>query len=117
MIENMDNNKGQMQVIDIDRYVAETKENWINYTLTEVNDSVIRLGIFQGEFHWHHHDNEDEFFYVVSGKLYLDIVGETIELLPRQGYTVPRGVEHRTRAKEKSIVLMVGGNTVNPKGD
>jgi mannose-6-phosphate isomerase-like protein (cupin superfamily) len=108
---------GHSQVIDIDKIVNSTSEKWINFTLTEVNDSLIRLGIFEGEFHWHHHDSEDEFFYVISGKLFLDIEDKTFELLPNQGYTVPRGVEHRTRAKEKTIVLMVEGNTVNPKGD
>jgi mannose-6-phosphate isomerase-like protein (cupin superfamily) len=75
------------------------------------------MGIFQGEFHWHHHDMEDEFFYVVSGKLLLDLKNETVELTPGQGYTVPRGVIHRTRAIEKTVVLMVEGNTVDPKGD
>lgn len=108
---------GNLIVIDIDDYVNNTKEKWINYTLSEVNDSLVRLGIFKGEFHWHHHDNEDEFFYVISGKLLLDLVDKTIELLPNQGFTVPRRVEHRTRALEKTVVLMVEGNTVKPEGD
>jgi mannose-6-phosphate isomerase-like protein (cupin superfamily) len=106
-----------MEIIDINEIVENTQEKWINYTLSRVNNSLIRLGIFEGEFHWHHHDNEDEFFYVISGKLLLDINNETIELKPNQGYTVPRGVEHRTRAEEKTIVIMVEGDTVNPKGD
>jgi len=106
-----------MEVIDINEYIKQTKEKWINYTLTKVNNSLIRLGIFEGEFHWHHHDKEDEFFYVISGKLILDIKNKTIELHPNQGFTVPRGVEHRTRAGEKTVVLMVEGDTVNPKGD
>jgi len=108
---------GHNQIIDINKIVDSTSEKWINFTLTEVNDSLIRLGIFEGEFHWHHHDNEDEFFYVISGKLELDVEDKTYVLLPNQGFTVPRCVEHRTRAKEKTIVIMVEGNTVNPKGD
>ena len=82
-----------------------------------MNDSLVRLGIFEGEFHWHHHDNEDEFFYVISGKLLLDLPDGTIELDQNQAYTVPEGVEHRTRAEEKTVVLMVETGTVNPKGD
>ncbi|HNW42878.1 MAG TPA: cupin domain-containing protein [Elusimicrobiales bacterium] len=78
---------------------------------------VVRLGIFDGEFHWHKHDAEDELFYVLEGRLLLDLEGQTLELLPNQGYTVPRTVLHRTRAREKTVVLMVEKNTVNPKGD
>ena len=106
-----------MEIIEIDDYVEQTEEKWINYTLTGVNDSLVRLGIFEGEFHWHHHDREDEFFYVVTGKLLLDLGDRTMELLPNQGFTVPKGVEHRTRALEKTVVIMVEGDTVAPRGD
>ncbi len=113
----MEHKQGHLEVIDINDYVERTKEKWINYTLSGVNDSLIRLGIFEGEFHWHHHDREDEFFFVISGKLLLDLENETIELSPNQGYTVPRGITHRTRANEKTVVIMVEGNTVKPRGD
>lgn len=109
--------KGQLNTIDIDSIVRSTKEKWTNFTLSEVNDSLVRLGIFEGEFHWHHHDREDELFLVLSGKLLLDLRERTVELLPHQCFTVPRGVEHRTRAEEKTVVLMVEGNTVRPAGD
>ena len=109
--------QGQMKVIDIDEYVRGTEETWVNYTLSEVNDCVVRMGIFEGEFHWHHHDVEDEFFFVVSGKLLLDVEDITYELGPGQGFTVPRKVRHRTRAEEKTVVLMVEGDTVKPGGD
>jgi mannose-6-phosphate isomerase-like protein (cupin superfamily) len=111
----MEKKMGHSSVIDISGLVDSCKEKWMNYSLTEVNDSVVRLGILEGEFHWHKHDLEDEFFFVVSGKLLLDLEHKTLELLPNQGYTVPRQVMHRTRANEKTIVLMVEGNTVNPK--
>jgi mannose-6-phosphate isomerase-like protein (cupin superfamily) len=108
---------GQSEIIDIIKIVDGCSEKWYNTTLTSVNDSLVRLGIFKGEFHWHHHDNEDEFFYVISGILKLDLPKGSIEIKPNQGYTVPKGVDHRTRAEEKTIVLMVETNTVNPKGD
>ena len=113
----MEPKSGHSVVIDLDDYVNSTEEEWMNCTLTGVNDCLVRLGIFLGEFHWHHHDSEDEFFYVVSGKLLLDVEDETFELTPRQGYTVPKGVRHRTRAKEKTVVLMIEGDTVKPRGD
>jgi len=113
----LERDRGHMRIIDVDKMVAETQENWINYDLTGINDSVVRLGIFEGEFHWHHHDREDEFFFVISGVLLLDLEDRTIELHRNQGFTVPRGVEHRTRAEEKTVVIMVEGDTVKPKGD
>lgn len=109
--------KGQMEVLDLYDIERNTPEKWFNCTLSEVNDCLVRMGIFEGEFHWHHHDNEDEFFLCVSGKLILDVEERTYELLPGQGYTVPKGVEHRTRADKRTVVLMVEGNTVKPKGD
>lgn len=108
---------GQMELIDVKKIVDECKEIWYNTNLSQVNDSLIRLGIVKGEFHWHKHDIEDEFFYVISGKLLLDLENETIELLPMQGYTVPKGIIHRTRAKEKTVMMMIEKDTVNPKGD
>jgi len=108
---------GQSQVIDIRKRVDSCKVKWHNENLSQVNDSLVRLGIFKGEFHWHKHDKEDEFFYVVSGKLLLDLEDRTVELSPQQCYTVPKGVDHRTRADERTVVLMVETDTIRPKGD
>jgi mannose-6-phosphate isomerase-like protein (cupin superfamily) len=113
----MDKKFGQSTLIDVASVVRENKEKWFNMNLTEVNDCIVRLGIFEGEFHWHNHHREDELFFVLEGKLLLDLEGETIELQPFQGYTVPRRAIHRTRAKQKTVVLMVEGNLVNPQGD
>jgi mannose-6-phosphate isomerase-like protein (cupin superfamily) len=90
----------------------------VNWTLCRVNDSLIRLGVLHGEFHWHKHDDEDEFFFVVHGRLFVDIQdGETFELLPQQGVSVPRGVVHRTRAPEQTAMLMMASRDVVPTGD
>ncbi|SFG10805.1 Cupin domain-containing protein [Desulfotomaculum arcticum] len=113
----MEGKLGHSTLIDVSKIMASCKEKWVNYSLAEVNDCLVRVGILEGEFHWHKHDKEDEFFLVIEGKLLLDLEHETLELLPNQGYTVPRKVIHRTRANEKTVVLMVEGNTVNPKGD
>jgi mannose-6-phosphate isomerase-like protein (cupin superfamily) len=83
-----------------------------------VNDSVVRLGIVQGEYHWHKHDIEDEFFFTLNGKLIVDIEGsDSVELNPQQGYVVPKGVAHRTRAPEKTIILMIETAGIVPTGD
>ncbi|RAM52269.1 MAG: cupin domain-containing protein [Hapalosiphonaceae cyanobacterium JJU2] len=108
---------GFLNLIDIQKLQEECKEDWFNQTLCQVNDCVVRLGIVKGKFHWHKHDNEDEFFYVVDGRLLIDLEDRTIELAPKQGFTVPKGVLHRTRAPERTAMLMIEGNTVVPTGD
>ncbi len=106
-----------LHLIDVRKLQQETKEQWFNQTLCQVNDSVVRMGVLQGEFHWHKHDNEDEFFYVVEGKFLIDLEGRTVELDPQQGFTVPKGVLHRTRAPVRSVILMIEGAGVVPTGD
>ena len=107
---------GSLETIDVPKVVAAVKHPWYNQTLCKVNDSVVRLGVVKGEYHWHHHDNDDDFFYVVEGRLLIDLEGRTVELGPRQGFVVPRGVEHRTRAPERTIMLMVENAGIIPTG-
>ena len=105
-----------LQVIDEKAVADATTYKWFNQTLCEVNDSVVRLGVVQGEYHWHKHEKEDEFFYVVEGKLLIDLEERTIELLPRQGVVIPKGVMHRPRAPERTVMLMVETNSIVPTG-
>jgi len=101
----------------IDQIVDAVQDRWFNQTLCKVNDSVVRLGVMQGEYHWHKHDDLDEFFYVVEGEFLIDLEDRTIALEPRQGFVVPKGVVHRTRAPEKTVILMVEGAGIVPTGD
>ncbi|MFQ5777840.1 MAG: cupin domain-containing protein [Terriglobia bacterium] len=114
---HLDTKFGSSELIDVPSLVASCKEQWFNQSLCRVNDSVVRLGIVQGEFHWHKHAEEDEFFFVLEGKLLIDLEGETVALAPQQGYTVPRGVTHRTRAEVRTIMLMVERSSVVPTGN
>ena len=106
-----------LQKFDIPQMVKECTDKWFNQSLTEVNDSVIRLGIVEGEYHWHKHDNDDEFFFVLEGKLFIDLEGKTIELNPFQGVTISKGVMHKTRAPKKTVMLMVETREIVPTGD
>jgi mannose-6-phosphate isomerase-like protein (cupin superfamily) len=108
---------GPLEVVDAGALVDANKEPWWNQSLCIVNDSVARIGVFHGEFHWHKHDKEDELFFVLEGTLLLDLEGKTHELGPRQGMVVPKGVMHRTRARERTVVLMVEPAGVVPTGD
>ena len=113
----LDTRFAPLEIIDIQALVDECKDDWYNQTLCRVNDCVVRLGVMQGEFHWHKHDEEDEFFYVVEGRFLIDLEDRDVELTPRQGFTVPKGLMHRTRAPERSIILMIEGAGVEPTGN
>lgn len=106
-----------LEVVDVNRLVAECKDTWYNQTLCKVNDSVVRLGVIEGEYHWHKHDQDDEFFYVVSGLLLIDLEDHTVELQPGQGFVVPHGVTHRTRAPQRTVILMVENAGIIPTGN
>jgi len=108
---------GPLERIDIQKIIDVCKDRWFNQTLCQVNNSVVRLGIIQGEYHWHKHDQEDEFFYVVEGLLVIDLEDRVVELQPRQGFVVPKGLMHRTRAPQRTIILMVEAATVIPTGN
>lgn len=107
----------QLEKVDVSSLVAAVKDQWYNQTLCKVNDSVVRLGVMQGEYHWHKHDNDDEFFFCLDGEFLVDLEDRTIALKPRQGVVVPRGVVHRTRAPERCVILMVETAAIVPTGD
>jgi len=115
--QRMDIKYKHQEVIDVPQIVEECKENWFNQTLTKVNDSVARIGIVEGEYHWHKHEDDDEFFFVLSGKLYIDLEDRTIELNPNQGTTISKGVLHRPRAPKKTVMLMVETDAIDPIGN
>lgn len=106
-----------LEKIDIPKMVKECKDKWFNQTLTRVNDSVVRIGIVEGEYHWHKHDNDDEFFFVLEGQLLIDLEDRTVALNPGEGFTITKGVLHRTRAPQKTVMLMVETYAIQPTGD
>ena len=116
-VNHMDVKFQPLEIIDVTDLVSSCTDQWYNQTLSKVNESVIRLGVMQGEYHWHKHDDDDEFFFVLDGKFIIDLEDKSVELGPQQGFTVPRGVVHRTRAPEKSVVLMVETAEIIPTGD
>ena len=107
----------QLEKVDVPSLVAAVKDQWYNQTLCKVNDSVVRLGVMEGEYHWHKHDNDDEFFFCLDGEFLVDLEDRTITLKPRQGVVVPKGVVHRTRAPQRCVILMVETAAIVPTGD
>jgi mannose-6-phosphate isomerase-like protein (cupin superfamily) len=106
-----------LERIDVPAIAKATTLKWSNQTLTRVNGSVVRLGVVEGDFHWHKHDNDDEFFFVTEGQLFIDLEGKTIELNPGQGVTISKGVMHRPRAPKRTVMLMVETSEIQPVGD
>ena len=106
-----------LEIVEEKALADDCAYRWYNQTLCQVNGSVVRLGVVQGQYHWHKHDDDDEFFYVVEGKLLIDLEGRTLELGPRQGTVVPKGVPHRTRAPERTVMLMVENAGIIPTGN
>jgi mannose-6-phosphate isomerase-like protein (cupin superfamily) len=105
-----------LEVIDAKALSDASTAKWYNQTLCQVNQSVVRLGVVQGEYHWHKHDADDEFFYVVEGQLLIDLEDRTVELAARQGFVVPKGILHRTRALQRTVILMVENMGIVPTG-
>ena len=116
-VTQMDIKYDHLHRIDVVEIVKSCTHKWFNQTLTKVNDSVVRLGIVEGEYHWHKHDKDDEFFFVVEGQLLIDLEDGTIELNPLQGTTIPKGVIHKTRAPRKTVMLMIETFGIVPTGD
>lgn len=107
---------GPLEVIDAGGLAAACTDQWFNQTLCQVDEAVVRLGVVQGEYHWHHHENEDEFFYVVSGRFLIDLEDRTVELTPGKAFVIPKGVKHRPRAPERTVILMVERAGIQPTG-
>src|SRR5437764_5613293 len=106
-----------LEVIDVQKLADACTDKWYNQTLCQVNDSVVRLGVMQGEYHWHKHDNDDEFFFVLEGHFIIDLEDRSVDLQPQQGFVVPKGVKHRTRAPDRAVILMVETAAIVPTGD
>jgi mannose-6-phosphate isomerase-like protein (cupin superfamily) len=106
-----------LEIVEEKKLADECAFRWYNQTLCQVNGSVVRLGVFQGEYHWHKHDEDDEFFYVIEGQLLIDLESRLVTLEPRQGFVVPKGVLHRTRAPQRTVVLMVENAGIIPTGN
>ena len=108
---------GPLEVVDVQKLADACTDKWYIQTLCQVSDSVVRLGVLEGEYHWHEHGDIDEFFYVIDGKLIVDLEGRTVELGPQQGFVVPKQTQHRTRAPKRTIILMVERADIVPTGD
>jgi mannose-6-phosphate isomerase-like protein (cupin superfamily) len=106
-----------LSTVDVPALIRAVTHPWYNQTLCKVNDSVVRLGVMQGEYHWHKHDNDEEFFFVLEGHFIIDLQDRSIDLQQFEGFVVPKGVVHRTRAPDRAVILMMETASIVPTGD
>jgi mannose-6-phosphate isomerase-like protein (cupin superfamily) len=107
-----------LQFMDVQAVIDQVTDPWYNQTLVAVGDVVVRLGVMQGEFHWHKHDDQDEFFFVLDGLFTIELEDQpTVELGPRQAFSVPAGMLHRPVVPVKTAVLMIEKAGVVATGD
>jgi mannose-6-phosphate isomerase-like protein (cupin superfamily) len=116
-VTRMDIAYAPLEKFDVKALADACPHQWFNQTLCRVNESVVRLGVVEGEYHWHKHDDLDEFFFCVSGRFIIDLEDRTVELGPQQGFVIPKGVPHRPRSPQRSVILMVEGEGIVPTGD
>ena len=116
-VQLMDVKFKPLEIIDEESLATACPHKWFNQTLCEVNESVVRLGVVEGGYHWHKHSDDDEFFYVVSGNLFIELHDRTLDLPPRRGVVIPKGVMHRPYAPSRTVILMVETKNIQPKGN
>jgi mannose-6-phosphate isomerase-like protein (cupin superfamily) len=103
-----------MEAVNLNEKLSKVKEYWSPKIVGELNDSYVKVVKFTGEFVWHHHDNEDELFFVVKGRLRMRFRDRDVEVSPGEFIIVPKGVEHLPVADEEvHVVLFEPKTTLN----
>jgi mannose-6-phosphate isomerase-like protein (cupin superfamily) len=103
-----------METVNLQEKLSRVTEYWSPKIIGELNDSYVKIVKFQGEFLWHHHDNEDEMFLVIHGKLRMRFRDRDEIVNPGEFIIVPKGVEHMPVAdQEVHVVLLEPKSTLN----
>ncbi len=95
-----------MKVINLKEKYSLFSDKWSPRIIAECNDQLVKIAKVEGEFVWHHHEEEDELFYVVKGKLYIDLKDDTLELNEGEMTVIPKGVEHRPHCEEETWIML-----------
>lgn len=100
--------------VNLDSKLKSFDDYWSPKVVGELNNQLVKLAKFKGEFVMHQHDNEDELFYVIDGQLFIELKDKTIELNTGEFVIVPKGVQHKPYAlKEVSVMLFEPASTLN----
>ena len=109
--------KNKLKKLNLLDLIKNINDDWKNFVDSKINDHVVRLSILQRDFHWHYHSESDEMFYVIEGKLYVDLEEKTEEINPGEMITIPKNTKHRTRSNQRTIILCFESNKNDVKGD
>jgi mannose-6-phosphate isomerase-like protein (cupin superfamily) len=96
-----------MEKVNLADKLSLFSDHYLPKIVGQVNDCLVKLVKFKGEFIWHHHDDEDELFYVVRGELTLKFTDQDVLLREGEFLIVPRGVEHKPVAEEEVHVMLI----------
>lgn len=105
------------EVINLAKKFDLFTEHWSPKIAGELNDSYVKLAKVQGEFIWHHHDNEDELFFVVKGMLTIKLRERDLTIREGEFVIIPRGVEHMPVAEEEVWIMMLEPKTTSNTGN
>jgi mannose-6-phosphate isomerase-like protein (cupin superfamily) len=106
------------ETVDLFTALESVHEYWSPKVVAQVNDQYIKVAKVRGHLAWHHHDQEDELFYVLRGHLKIEYeYGRTVELPPGSIHVVPRGVRHNPIAEEECWLVLVETVTTQHTGD
>ena len=103
--------------IDMADVIDSLSEPWSPVDIVYVNDQVLRVALFDGSYHWHKHDDEDELFFVYRGDIRIVMENETVQLEEGQLCVIPRGVLHKPEADIPSVVLLFEPSKLKSVGD
>lgn len=106
-----------MTKIKFQELIKKVEEIWEPLDVAFINDSALRIAKIEGAYNWHSHQKEDEFFYVLEGKIFIDLEGKSVELNEMEGFLVKKGTRHRSRAEEPAWVLLIEPTITKTKGE
>jgi len=103
-----------MEKVNVSEKLSQFSDHWNPRIIGELNGQHVKAVKLKGEFVWHHHDHEDELFFVVSGKLKMEFRDKTVEVNPGEFIIVPRKVEHKPVAEQEvELLLFEPASTLN----
>jgi mannose-6-phosphate isomerase-like protein (cupin superfamily) len=106
-----------MNKVILEAKLATFSEHWQPRTVAQFNGQDVMVVKAKGEFIWHKHDETDDFFLVLKGRLAVELRDRRVELDPGELFIVPKGIEHRTVAKEKVHLLLIEPSGTPNTGD
>ena len=106
-----------MKKINLKKLIKEIKEPWEPQNIVLVDETALRIAKIEGAYNWHTHREEDEFFLVLKGKIFIDTEEGSIELNEMEGYLVKKGTRHRSRTEKPAWILLIEPIKTKTKGE